>query len=430
MSIINYILDTLKIVYNMKPTPPNNAKLIGINFDPSNPYTSTTDLRTYLTKPILIIYNENFDQFLDKNDYNPGGGNGALRKYRSDGSKGKFTTAHVYGIPTGLILHPDNLNDKYKSDKTYKNIIDDSISQIVNAVKKNDIKYILWSVDKSGNLGLGIFKEKYMVNETAEYITKEIKSKFSNKYWYGNKNKPVKNHGEYINLPSILNLIEEQVTKCNPNPYVDGQFSFRKNAGIAIMYSLDDILPYKKGQHITLHYLNFNMEHPNINQFIEKDEFDKCIVTNDFRNAIIKSYTENIQNKLKLISTGNVMKMGPFWALIFKPNNTKKITDFRVGVYNYISNLLNFNFKNNKQLIQKQGKYNKIDKIIYFCTPDGIPLYAIPEYAFGINKWKPHRSLFYISEQPNEPIIDQYSQINNDINFTNKKPRVSVRCNY
>ena len=67
-------------------------------------------------------------------------------------------------------------------------------------IKNNSqIKYIFWSVETEGTLGIGIFKGLHLVKETADYITWWMKLIFPNRGYYS-QGKVVNNHGNYIDI--------------------------------------------------------------------------------------------------------------------------------------------------------------------------------------------------------------------------------------
>jgi hypothetical protein len=185
------------------------VELIGIIFNSEDKFTNVQEqLKTGInSKDFLIIYNENFTQFQDKNYCSEGGGNGYLRKYRSDGVNCKAIIrdkikAKVYGIPTGehglMIFDYDN-----------KRILDSSIDQIVNSIINDKIKYVLWTINSlklDGTIGLGIFsKHEVTTKYIAPYINEKIHFIFDNKFYYSTNNKDrVINHGIYKDLMLVL----------------------------------------------------------------------------------------------------------------------------------------------------------------------------------------------------------------------------------
>lgn len=180
----------------------NGVTLVGVVFD-ENMKPNYTDTEKYINNEnVLIIYNENFGQFLDKTDCLEGSGNGKLRKYRTDGDCTK-TKAAVFGIPTGT-FNGDTLDTIKWNGKTYRQIINDAIKQITDYLQThNQIKYVIWSINKEGMLGLAEFAKIQEVQKAAKYISNKIKSIFPNKAFYPQAAN-VKNHGNYFDLSNLL----------------------------------------------------------------------------------------------------------------------------------------------------------------------------------------------------------------------------------
>ncbi len=174
---LKQLLECLKKYVIAKPV----ISLIGLIYDPDN---EKTDFKYWLKSPKnLIIYNENFDQYADKDDISEGGGNGFMRKYRSDSRKNNITghmpsnveaaravkKAAVFGIPTGIL--PD-----VKEYKKYKKIIDDSIKQISDHINTHkEIENIIWAIGIDGKIGVGIFKDTPGIELIRTDITKGVK---------------------------------------------------------------------------------------------------------------------------------------------------------------------------------------------------------------------------------------------------------------
>lgn len=196
-----------------------NISLIGIRYGSNNQYT---DVESYIdNNHVLIIYNENFEQYLDKNDCFPGGGNGKMRQYRSDGPCTKIN-AFVLGIPTGRIPPGKGLDSK-KDNRTYQEIVDDAIKQIITKVIQNpQIKYILWSVNQYGELGLDLFGDDATAKQTAEYITHKIKSIFTTQFYYP-QSANIPNHGSFFDLVNLQKMtsIKDIISVMNLLPLTD-----------------------------------------------------------------------------------------------------------------------------------------------------------------------------------------------------------------
>lgn len=205
-----------------------NITLIGVHYDIKDHYTdtATNDSQYLLNENTLIIYNENFQQYYQK-DCSAGGGNGNLRQYRSDSEDCKTNRtnvkAFVYGIPTGINnTNEFNLNDESIYDnKSYRLIIDESIKAIIDCINKNKtIKYVFWSVEKRDEkqteqllpkegdsdvdldarvfkIGLDIFKKIDGSIQATDYISRKLFEIFkSRKYYFSDNDSTVKIYGK------------------------------------------------------------------------------------------------------------------------------------------------------------------------------------------------------------------------------------------
>ena len=134
--------------------------------------------------------------------------------------------------------------------------------------------------------------------------------------------------------------------------------------------------------HITLHIININMKHPLANTFIK------------IKQKIIKNcFLKKLNSKLSLKSLpGNYELLGDndyaHYARIYKPNNTVLITKFRTCLYDKIGTKLNTTFT---------GPNNINDFNIFYSNNK--PLYAIKNFYYGKNNWKPHISIFQMREK-------------------------------
>jgi hypothetical protein len=224
----------------LPPHPPpglNQAEkyqLIGVKYNlDEGGYTDTaSDNSIYLKRnDTLIIYNENFVDYLDKKCIS-GTGNGNLRKYRSDSTDcvSNRTTdginAFIYGIPTGPFTNDLFNNTKmHTNGQTYKSIIDESINAIINCLNNNPyptIKYVLWSIEKIEpdkidtdydtdenhiRLGLATFSGLPGVIAAADYITSKLLNIFTNRKYYfeGTENK-YKSYGTTFNNKYAIDM--------------------------------------------------------------------------------------------------------------------------------------------------------------------------------------------------------------------------------
>lgn len=187
--VIDNLIFDLK--WNVSLTP----SLVGIKFKWGDP---NTDFHSYLKRSdILIIYNENYDEYESGTCF-PGSGNGFMRQYRSDSDCEKIK-AFSLGIPTGSLRTDRKLDDFFNSTMTHRQVIDESIKKIIKLIKNNsDIKYVLWSVNDNGTLGLLTFAGDPIAIATTNYISRIIKKIFPNKLYYSST--PIQHHGNEITI--------------------------------------------------------------------------------------------------------------------------------------------------------------------------------------------------------------------------------------
>jgi len=125
---------------------------IGAIYDAADPANTSTVEMVNTIQNSLIIYNENFGDYKNKEEKNPGSANGALRHYRSDTSSPNPNKGNniVLGIPTGDLLG-------YTDNTERMTLMNESLLAIENAIKYKKIQNVYWSVgdgetDKSGRL--------------------------------------------------------------------------------------------------------------------------------------------------------------------------------------------------------------------------------------------------------------------------------------
>jgi hypothetical protein len=133
-----------KLKSNMKRT----INIYGTIFSAGSSNTDFKQILKQNPENKLFIYNENFNQFNDKNDLSQGGGNGFLRMYRQDNISNKSKNepkVKSLGIPTA-------------SGAESIDTVKESIDQIYNYIIMNqNITEIYYSADSNMGLGLGIF---------------------------------------------------------------------------------------------------------------------------------------------------------------------------------------------------------------------------------------------------------------------------------
>lgn len=155
-------------------TTMTSRRLICVKFDPYNPLTNFYSLMQEKPKDTLFLYNENVEQFLNKKDVSPGGGNGVMRMYRADRADGKQGSA--LGIPTMYLKYSVAGNDA-KFAELLQHVrqafdqIDDYLFTYPN------IQNIVWSADEHLRLGLAIaISGKRISAEQADALQTSVKN--------------------------------------------------------------------------------------------------------------------------------------------------------------------------------------------------------------------------------------------------------------
>jgi hypothetical protein len=189
-SIVQTTLDSLKSKIDIDDILTRNIKIYGLVYpskrDPTlvASYLNMGDALYIQRDDLMIIYNENFIQFSEKNNFAEGAGNGIMRKYRSDEIAVNSNRVHggvkaeVYGIPTGEYLTDDI--DKTKKDNC--NLVIEAIKGIIKKIKDTPkIKYILYSASSETNkrVGNGIFNHTDTIT-TCNFIYNEFLKRIDN----------------------------------------------------------------------------------------------------------------------------------------------------------------------------------------------------------------------------------------------------------
>ena len=129
-----------------------------INNKYNKEYLKYLDFKYYLKNiNILIIYNENFKDYIDNSIYQ-GQGNALLRKFRSDNintitkRKESNVKASILGIPTGFYHYYNKLTNNINTNdpSVFNNeikceIIKSIIKIFIYILENEDIKYVFYS---------------------------------------------------------------------------------------------------------------------------------------------------------------------------------------------------------------------------------------------------------------------------------------------
>jgi hypothetical protein len=145
----------------------NHPTVVGVQFQGGGKYG---DFGWMIKQPQykddLFIFNDNVEDF-EKKSRHAGDGNAIIRPY------GFSNPPMAKGIPTGYLLTrsgPHYRGFKYLDD-TVKSIIDRSVNDIEQIVKKRKVRNIYYSAKKDSTLGTGIFQ---VAPDVLTYITEKI----------------------------------------------------------------------------------------------------------------------------------------------------------------------------------------------------------------------------------------------------------------
>lgn len=163
------------------PASPSKTKsLIGIIYTPDGKFTNINEqnyadygkinnsvIYNTITKPTLVIYNENFTQYANK-DINPGGGNGIIRPLRYDVTNRKNNNnLYVLGIPTSDINQTKQIDAK-------KLGYEEPIDNIIGLINDKKIEVVIFGTSsKEYTLGIEIFN-----NDKGEHPYAESNRKY------------------------------------------------------------------------------------------------------------------------------------------------------------------------------------------------------------------------------------------------------------
>lgn len=137
--------------------------------------------------------------------------------------------------------------------------------------------------------------------------------------------------------------------------------------------------------HLTAHSIHFNNSHPLFNEVFSKIK--------DYSKTCYSKYLKNLDldfNGYTIIGNPN----DPHYTAKFKLKDPKKITEFRMCLYEKFTQLVGEN-KLKGPLIMKSYHDSKFH---IYSTSDNIPLYAVHSFYYGRSNWMPHITLFNLSE--------------------------------
>ena len=177
--------------------PTSKAKyLIGLIYTPDNEskdnseqkYANYKNIMTSaiyitITKPTLVIYNENFTQYANK-DIEPGDNNGIIRPLRYDVPNRKINkNLYVLGIPTS---DHNPANQIKAEDKKYSTPIDN----IINLIKEKNIEVVIFGMPEDKfTLDIRIFKNYPHAEDNRNYYFNMLIERLGNdfqKFYFAN----------------------------------------------------------------------------------------------------------------------------------------------------------------------------------------------------------------------------------------------------
>ena len=152
----------------------------------------------------------------------------------------------------------------------------------------------------------------------------------------------------------------------------------------------------KKPFHLTLLQLDINKQSP-------FDNFLKTVIQDpEFHNGL-KNIYESTLKKINLVAQ-SYKEMGDFVAIEYSPDYQNTITEFRTGFYRLLEAY--YLQKNRSGIDKTQSNINVSDSKdpnqtlgyrIFIDQKSGDPLYAVPEWYYGVGKWTPHLSIAHKS---------------------------------
>lgn len=147
--------------------------LVCITFSPENPLTNFYTVIQSDPENTLFLYNENVEQFLDKEDVTPGGGNGVMRMYRFDNPRNITISSGSLGIPT-MYLKYSVVNDSHRFTQLL-GYIHLAFDQIHNFLLNNPrIQNILWTGDEQLMLGMSIATKSGRISDNQARAIQEV----------------------------------------------------------------------------------------------------------------------------------------------------------------------------------------------------------------------------------------------------------------
>lgn len=199
----------------------NTINIIGIIFNTSDPLTDYTKMvpmidnkllphNNIINNETLLIYNENLNQFNNKEYKGNGSGNAQIREYRSDSNNPKDCNIHLLGIP---------VSNNEVLDESMRIGIVSAVSYIIEYIRKHNIKNIIICADNNNTtmtFGYSTFTPHDTVKDKIKNEIKRVIDTFNcNEYFYNHR--LFKNTNEkFISKEDLEKLILLNKTNIEP----------------------------------------------------------------------------------------------------------------------------------------------------------------------------------------------------------------------
>ena len=222
------------------PTPASTQvktkSLIGIIYTPKGEFNNHSeqnyadyenimkpDIYKNITKPTLVIYNENFEQYKDYQDINRGRGNAVIRPLRSDAQNRTVNTANLYVLGIPISSHYANFQQNARTNN-YSTPIDN----IRKLIEEKNIEVVIFGMSKDEfTLGIDIFNNptkfpdaignrNYYFNMLIERLGNDFQ-----KFYFANNDNTYNLTYKDENVPKLLSLqklIAPTTTTTTPTP--------------------------------------------------------------------------------------------------------------------------------------------------------------------------------------------------------------------